>query len=123
MAAKRSAKLGSTEDGLAAQRAYRSARNAALAPLKADARISIPAICYGPLPVRHMPLREAICLRKGRFPTRRVVSAACPHFVGNLWSPTGSKRDGLHKKSVRRRWGPPDTSQIRHAMRLFNRYR
>ena len=39
-----SAKVGSTEAGLAAQRAYCSPRNAAFAPLKAEARMSTPAI-------------------------------------------------------------------------------
>ncbi len=44
-----SAKVGSTECGLAAQRAYCSPRNAAFAPLKAEARMSTPAIARGPL--------------------------------------------------------------------------
>ena len=39
-----SAKVGSTEAGLAAQRAYCSPRNAAFAPLNAEARMSTPAI-------------------------------------------------------------------------------
>ncbi len=46
MALNRSAKLGSTEDGLTAHRAYCSPRNAAFAPLNACARISTPAIAY-----------------------------------------------------------------------------
>ena len=60
-----SAKLGSTEAGLAAQRAYCSPRNAAFAPEKAEARISTPAIrpnsslrsapCIGPLAPHREP--------------------------------------------------------------------
>src|SRR3984957_258950 len=47
-APKSSPKVGSTDAGLAAQRAYCSPRNAAFAPLKADARMSTPAIGQNP---------------------------------------------------------------------------
>ena len=47
-----SAKVGSTECGLAAQRAYCSPRNAAFAPLKAEARMSTPAIASSSSSVR-----------------------------------------------------------------------
>src|SRR5271168_929380 len=84
-----SAKLGSTEAGLVAQRAYCSPRNAAFAPENAEARMSTPAM-------RHDPSALRPPLRRPPVPRRRPAFRA----------PAYAERSPLPEASHARGQGP-----------------
>src|SRR5580658_4938249 len=86
-----SVKLGSTEAGLVAQRAYCSPRNAAFAPEKAEARMSTPAMRHDPSALRPPLRRPRIPQVARRFahrlplgvahsPRRRTPEARAPAY-------------------------------------------